>query len=386
MVSTLTSCTHRRDSPTDKTLVALTEAALYVSKDAGQQWTRSAATPGAMSLALPPTFALDGDDLTVVAGLAQDGVMRASGSLDDFAVSNNGLAGRLLVGIAAASVAGTEYVATWGPSEGVYVSEDGGTTWQDATGDLPTVEVNDILIITVDGAVSFLAAMPDGVYQSSGDGVWQQISELAAHQLRVSPAFADDQTLYAATRKNGLWISIDAGATWNGVAGMDGSQEVLTVAVSPHYKLDGIVLIAVRELDNSVSLGYGKDGRWTKLASHGEAALGAMITNTVVDGKTNWFAALDNVVYGPLALPGGDVGVAVADTQPRIVGLVADTNGQVLVATEAGLYVTADLGTTWRPVEGSATRAVAALTLHASDASLVCLGLGGEVWGVSLGE
>jgi photosystem II stability/assembly factor-like uncharacterized protein len=364
---------------TDHTLFAVTEAAVYRSTDNGQHWTRAARTPGAMSMALPPTYAPDAGDVAVVVGLAQEGVLRASGAMDDFAASNTGLAGRLLVGIAASTTA-QGLVATWGPSEGVFVSIDGGTTWDDRTASLPSLEVNDVLIGAGTDTAMF-AALPDGIFGWSSEGQWNALAEVPAHQLRASPAYERDGTLWAATRDQALWTSTDRGATWNAVPGFEPAQEILAVAPSPRYAEDQTVLVAARQPDGGVALVRGMDGAWTTLATHPDAARGALLTSAGAGATVEWYAALDALVYGPLGNDDIPVG-PINEEQPRIVAL-ATHGDHIFAATEAGLFVSADRAATWRPVDGDAARSLVAVAVS-SDAEgatvLHALQLGGDIW------
>jgi photosystem II stability/assembly factor-like uncharacterized protein len=59
----------------DRTVLAITDAELHVSRDAGEHWERCAVVPGALCLAIAPTFPNEGP---VLVGRSRQGVDRSS--------------------------------------------------------------------------------------------------------------------------------------------------------------------------------------------------------------------------------------------------------------------------------------------------------------------
>jgi hypothetical protein len=65
----------------DRTALIATASDLYVSHDAGERWSHCADAPGALCLAVAPSFPVNG---LVLVGLAEGGVLRSTGSLADW--------------------------------------------------------------------------------------------------------------------------------------------------------------------------------------------------------------------------------------------------------------------------------------------------------------
>lgn len=178
---------------------------------------------------------------------------------------------------------------------GLYGSEDGGRTWQDAyagldlTEPLPTAAVavspnfeHDQTVFagapggilrSLDGAetwdiatlpspppfVSTLAVSPnfardgvvlagtveDGIFHSSDGGrhwtTWNfGLLDLNVLCLAVSPSFTEDETIFAGT-DSGVFRSTNGGRAWREVDFSPDLAPVLSLAISPDYAVDGVL-------------------------------------------------------------------------------------------------------------------------------------------------
>ena len=73
---------------------------------------------------------------------------------------------------------------------------------------------------------------------SERGGVWPM-------QLELSPLFAEDQTMLVGLRGHGVWISNDAGASWN--RNWEGPTDYVTdLTISPEFSKDGTAFAAIR--------------------------------------------------------------------------------------------------------------------------------------------
>ncbi len=119
---------------------------------------------------------------------------------------------------------------------GVFVSSNGGTTWTDRTGILPTNPMQDLVhdgtrLLLCGGQL--FGSQNVGVWTTSDDGVtWTELSNAGwplrvLHDLELEPG--NPNHILAASVGNGIYESFDGGATWSfGVGGTGGlsSNEV----------------------------------------------------------------------------------------------------------------------------------------------------------------
>lgn len=86
-----------------------------------------------------------------------------------------------------------------------------------------------------------------GVYKSTDGGLtWDRLEFTGYGPLAISPAFADDATLFAGQRR-AIYASRDGGATWTkSVVPGWGMGPLEALAVSPTFAGDGIALASVR--------------------------------------------------------------------------------------------------------------------------------------------
>lgn len=102
---------------------------------------------------------------------------------------------------------------------------------------------------------------------SDGGTTWEVVSDLPSYPVRalaISPDYARDGTVFAATLGGGLYRTTDLGESWIPV-GAEIGQLVTDVALSPSYGGDG-TLFAVNA-DNHVFKSTDRGQSWTQLQS-----------------------------------------------------------------------------------------------------------------------
>lgn len=109
----------------------------------------------------------------------------------------------------------TVYAATAGA--GVFISNDGGTTWAAANGGLAHFDVT-CLAIAPDGSAVYAGTESGGVFRTSdGGGTWQAVSNGLGnlHVLSLHVVPGNGQVLYAGLAAGGgVYKSVDGGSTW----------------------------------------------------------------------------------------------------------------------------------------------------------------------------
>lgn len=302
----------------DGTLFAGTgRQGLLVSRDGGKAFADSSVgILGARvnSVAVSPTFATD---RTVFFGTAYQGVARTSDGGRTVAYCNSGLGSlNVLQTVVAPSYGadGTVFAGTDGG--GLYVSRNRGDSWQVVNGTggstVPWIAVAPDYATSATGFVSIegqglwkttdgfatmkrcpdLVAAPDlgdaivdciavsptystdrTVYadthsgrlyvSSDGGATFSYLARTglpmyAVKDLRISPAFAVDRTLYMCTdyrgKMGGIWKSVDRGVTWQL---QQGDSYLDAIRISDAYATDGTVLIVSWDAGLAVSTNRG---------------------------------------------------------------------------------------------------------------------------------
>ncbi|MGE3271759.1 MAG: WD40/YVTN/BNR-like repeat-containing protein [Chloroflexota bacterium] len=115
-----------------------------------------------------------------------------------------------------------------------------GHPWQTLS-PLPGPPLNDVLVASPaferDGTL--FAGGRTGVYRSEDRGqTWQHLLQGEVLSIAVSPAFADDHTLFVGTGQDGVLRSDDGGVSWSGANSGLLDLTALAVAFSPHFSQD----------------------------------------------------------------------------------------------------------------------------------------------------
>ncbi len=114
-----------------------------------------------------------------------------------------------------ASADGKLFAAVWG--QGIYVSEDNGSTWSLIESDVITNKAIQDIAVRADGNLQIYAAtLGSGVYYSpDGGGSWSTLN--VGYNFIWSIASTSEGTLFAGTYGDGLYKSDDGGSIWNKV-------------------------------------------------------------------------------------------------------------------------------------------------------------------------
>jgi photosystem II stability/assembly factor-like uncharacterized protein len=231
----------------DRVGFAGTASGLYRTRNGGGSW-RAIETdlnePAVQCVAVSPTF---GDDRLVLAGTEADGLVRSTdaGSTWDRPAS---LVDQGVTALAFSSRYPSKPTIAAAIESGIAISDDGGTTWR-MTGSRPGLVLSLIFVASDGGEVLLAGLHRDGVARSRDDGRTWEVTNAGLDArlltcLALSPAFAQDQTLFAAGPQDGVSVSADGGRTWTERnAGLDDAG-VLGLAVSPAYARDRTLYVA----------------------------------------------------------------------------------------------------------------------------------------------
>ena len=227
----------------------------YRSSDSGVSWTGRATCIGfnlpINALAASPAY---GSDHTVFLG-SGGGTYKSTTSGDTWTLVHSG---STVQALAVSPAFATDRTLFSGfQFNSVYKSTDGGSTWSTASTGLPSPQIRSLAVspdFSSDNTV-FAGILGNSVYKSTNrGGSWSAantgIASLTGLSLAISPAYASDQTLFVATT-NGqfpnpvyhVYKSVDSGATWTlADSGISGSLTKL--GISPDFAIDQTLFAA----------------------------------------------------------------------------------------------------------------------------------------------
>jgi photosystem II stability/assembly factor-like uncharacterized protein len=208
------------------------------SHDGGQTWvalSNGTSLPLITALAPTPSFVVDS---TLFIGTAEGCYRTTDGGRTSQPVLTGGYVFAVAAVFPGASVQDTPSIVFAGTeADGVFRSDDGGQTWGTANAGLL-----DLTILSIAFSPDFeldrtgFVATASGLYATRNGGkAWRSVDlgldEPAIQCLAISPRFGTDGLIFAGTEDDGLLRSDDAGATWEGVTGVE-SRSVTAVAFS----------------------------------------------------------------------------------------------------------------------------------------------------------
>jgi photosystem II stability/assembly factor-like uncharacterized protein len=136
---------------------------------------------------------------------------------------------------------------------GVLRSTDGGQTWTSALLPPPPPVIT-ALAISPDYAqdgILFAATMDDGIFRSADRGArWTAwnfgLYDFHIFSVAISPAFAHDQTVFLGC-ESGMFRSANKGLGWRELDFPIDHAPVLSLALSPHFEADGTLWAGTEE-------------------------------------------------------------------------------------------------------------------------------------------
>jgi hypothetical protein len=252
-------------------------------------------------------------------------------------------------------------------ASGLYRSKDGGRTWQEAFATLfspgqhlPASSV--ALSPDFDRDHQVFAGVPGGVVRSSDGGkTWRSAifppPAPVVVSLVVSPNFSQDDTLFAGTAEDGVFISTDGGRSWAAWNFGLLDANILCLAISPDFARDE-TLYAGATTGLFVSTNGGRAWREVELP----ADMAAVLSLAVSPGFAGDHTAFAGTEENGLFRGSPDLNLAGMRWEPIGAGLIEPVNSiclapdfpqsPELLALQGGqLCWSGDGGATFRPWE-----------------------------------
>ena len=235
----------------------------------------------------------------------------------------------------------------------VFVTSDHGATWKvlnDLSGSVLALAGNDQFV---------LAGLYDGGIAQSFDAgqTWQSASDgLAARGF--ARLFAEEDKLYAFGPQEGLWVSSDAGASWNALTCLEGYLPITAVAISQQ------VILAASQMQGIVrSTDAGATWELTSDVAgiQALALAGAKGWAGSAEGKI-WTTNDSGATWQEAATPCADQPILSIVASPDLAkdGTIYMASAIAAVGIKPAriaLWRTSDGGVTWKQVTSQATTA-----------------------------
>ena len=304
--------------------------------------TENAALDFVYGMAVSPAFVEDGCCFAA----RTSGLFRSEDAGITWALAPQNLnldAGLAALAVAVSPAFRTDRMVFAGVAGGVLRSLDAGHNWEAIPLPSPPPVVTCLAVspdIEQDGYL-FAGTMEDGIFRSPDRGrSWHSwnfgLLDLRCLALAASPAFAEDETLFAAT-ETALYRSTNGGRAWRETGLPLEASPVLSLALSPAFRADGVLFA-------------GTDaGQFQRSRDRGRT----------------W------EVLGSSALDGSINAVLLSPEYPD--------RHHVLVLCDDCLWLSRDDGATWVPLEGEGISAVAAPNGLGTGAFLLAGTVGGGV-------
>ncbi|MFQ6102458.1 MAG: WD40/YVTN/BNR-like repeat-containing protein [Anaerolineae bacterium] len=228
---------------------------------------------------------------------------------------------------------------------------------------LPGPWVNDIAFAT---PTTVFAIAADDLYRSDDSGATWTLSfsiYRGMRSLAVSPAYAADQTVFAADGRSLLFRSTDGGETWEElvqIAPVGGASDAdIYLSISPAYPADPTLWAVVeggaayRSTDSGLT--------WEQFDPGFELPPMARLAPNPNYPADPTLTMVDPTAVGDLNLPEGLSAYPLA---------LAESGGTLLLGTMRGLYRSTDSGATWADANSGLPASPVETAVVASDGTL----------------
>ena len=247
--------------------------------------------------------------------------------------------------------------------EGLFRSDDGGSHWSEIQTHADYVVGLDVSPDYENDAAAIVTTYVKGTYMTNDRGAtWVESNVLLdtpwtgndfapvarLGNVHYSPDYVHDGTIFSASTIL-MFKSTDRGASWRKIVVGDyplSTYRAFITAVSPAYAQDQTVYVGTRQGDIYESVSGGEAGTWSLLANLGAPVL-SLVLSPQFPAEPVVYASTSSVIFKSddagatwqPAGPGGRPMLAISSDH--------SSDGTVFAGTDSGVFVTRDEGTTW---------------------------------------
>ncbi len=235
--------------PSMRTVAVATEYGVVVSHDGGRTWGTTVLLPDAV---LCLAFVPDGNSEALVAGQHRAGIARSADDGATWQAANSGLNADLLIRLVLSpDFPRDQTLFVCGPDDGVSVSTDAGQTWRACSTGLEDVTVLSLAVSPTYAADrTVYAASPAGLYISRDAGAtWQQASGSSVPVRAI--ATTNPCIVVVGLADGTLLASDDRAASWRTLGGALQGKDVISLALSPDFWRDRTIFAATAFVANA---------------------------------------------------------------------------------------------------------------------------------------
>ena len=335
-------------------VVAPNWPSLYVSTDGGATLAPAANLPTAVTQARQIAVSADGRTLYIVSGARVfRSVDRAQSWQAQGAMSADPLA-RVIRLIIDPTDANTLYATAYtsATAEGVMASHDGGATWQPLLFGMPlSTSFAADLAINAANPLQLWVARDDGVWMSGDRGTtWNNITTTPARVLVNDPV--NPAILYAGTGYGNVYRTSNSGATWLDVTGNLFAGQIFSIAINPSQESQLLVggLAGVSGSSTSGTVwGAQQSGLMSTTVSAFSADPGADRIYIEIPSVGIYYTSAGSAT----AIPVNNAGLAQLSVPPTSIYIssILAQPGSLWASQTTGMTRSLDGGNTWSQVQ-----------------------------------
>lgn len=335
----------------NRLLFAGTQTGCYRSADAGRTWQQTLS--GGRVFAMAVVHGANEEE-SVFIGTQQDGILRSDDGGQTWAGANPGLLDLTVLALAFSPDAARDLTGFAATTSGLYRTRNGGKSWREVVLPLdePAVQCLAVSPAFARDRLLFAGTESDGLWRSDDGGTtWDTVPGLPGGGIGAI-AFSSDSRLVAVATDDGVALSDDGGATWHLTNAT--LPPVLDLAFVPDS--DGETLVAGFYRGGAARLVVTeRGGEWVPANTGLRATfLTTLVASPLFDRDQTLFAAGADAGLR-ISRDGGhtwaDIGGDLTDAAVYGVA-VAQTGGDaslVFAATDWGVYRSRDTGASWQP-------------------------------------
>ncbi|HCU72305.1 MAG: hypothetical protein CL790_01135 [Chloroflexi bacterium] len=342
----------------------------------------------------------DNDDLHLMAGTYDEGILRTTNSGDQWLASNTGLVARPILCQAIHPSGLSMLIGT--AAGDVVTTSDGGKNWMTGTTDIADEPITALAISPLFDRDAFGTAVVGTHARHTIDGgkTWIPFDTLppdaAITSTSISPLGADSFTTALGGPGGMLLISDDRGASWTHIEETFMGATIAAIAFSPTFHDDSVILAAAIAHDASIVYRSADRGQsWEAYVQATDVfpwlSLAFLLGNGTDDATFAFATGSD--VYFPHDGPEQHRNVAYVhgpDTAVRGLQAIRSSDGTTcyVAATSAGLFRSSAPQRGWQevaePLSGHPIQAIDAIAADDGTYQLVVSTINGEIWTGSL--